>query len=271
VLKSGLVKAADSSFIPDRIQFVINKNNITRGDMALMNIVAGQVETGWTRPVYFTGGIPFIGLDPYLQSEGLLKKFVPENKPDIISGMSPYTDLDKSMDLFLHKYKFGLANTNRVYYDEKNRLIFLVYRQQVASLALSLSLNGRKQDGLKVLDHFMSSVSEHSLPYDILLYDNSMMQIIQAYYNANAAEKGRKYGNKMEQNIKDEVKFFNSLSEEAQSGTNAYIVQQNLKALSGLGQIAQRYGDTTAAKQWNQTLQAIAPAMFRNPNTSSQP
>jgi len=265
ILKSGIVPLKDEAQIPDQIRFTYNKDNATRADMSFMNLIAGQAKTGWTRPIYVAAGTPKIGLDAYFQSEGVLEKFVPENKPQVIQGLMPSTDLDKNLNLFLNKFTFGKANGKTVYYDEKNRLLFLVYRQQAGQLALELNTVGRKADAVKVLDHFLKSVSEHSLSYDILLYDRGMLAIVDDYYMADAPEKAKFYAQKMVKNISDEVKYFNSLKADQQDGMNALIIQQNLSVLNTLAQIAQQRGDAASAKSWNETLQAIAPAFMKQP------
>lgn len=266
VLKSGLVAIKDSANIPSVIDFKLNKNTATRGDMALMNIVAGQAQTGWTRPIYITGGTDFIGLEKYLQQEGYLQKFVPENPKPKIGGLTPDADIDKNIQLALNTFRFGLANTDKVYYDEKNRLTLLVARQNYASLALSLDLMGRKEDAVKVMDHFMSSVSESSLPYDILLYDNSMLQVIEAYYMAGATKQAHKYTGKIEQSVKNVVHYFNGLSDSRQKdGYTPLLVQLNLQALGQLAQMAQQYQDTETATRLQKTFQEIVPPMFQQP------
>jgi hypothetical protein len=270
ILKSGIVPLKDSGRIPAQINFVFNNNNATRGALALMNIIAGQAQTGWTRPIYFAGGVDKIGLDAYFQKEGILDKFVPETAEPAVGGIEPYADLDKTLNMFLHQYTFGKADGNKVYYDEKNRLIFLVYRQNAAELAMTLVEKGRKADAVKVLDHFLKSVSEHSLGYDILMYDHSMLFMLKAYYAAGAMDKAHYYGNKMLRNIRDEIKYFNSLKTSDQSGWNAATAEQNLNGLNFMVQSAQQAGDTATAKKWQQTFQAIIPPALARPAMQGQ-
>src|SRR5690606_27267426 len=201
VLSSGLLQPEDSSLLQSEIRYVFNKGNATRADMALMNIFAGQVETGWTRPIYLTEGTPNLGLDAYFHAEGTLRKFVPVNKPGLVPGMIPFTNLDENLKLFTETFTYGKANGNKVYYDEKNRLLFLVYRQNTAELALSLVAAERKEDAVKVLDNFMSRVSESSLPYTIYAYDRSMVMILDAYFKAGALDKARSYSEKFLANV----------------------------------------------------------------------
>jgi hypothetical protein len=258
LLKSGLVSKADSANIPDVLRWQYTKNNATRADMALMNILAGQAKTGWTRPLYMTDGTPNLGLDAYFFSEGPLRKFVPINRQSQVQGLQPFTDLDKNINLQTKVFNMGTASGKNVYYDEKNRLLFLIYRQNAAELAISLVAANRKADAIKVLDHYIGMVSETSMPYDVLLYDNSVMYLVDAYYRAGAMDKARKIGDKMVKNVTDEVRFYKSLKDDYQGGSDLYLVQQNLSVLNYLANSAAQGGDAATAKKWEQTLQTVA-------------
>jgi hypothetical protein len=262
ILKSGIVPAGDSALIPDAIRFQLKSNSVTRADMALMNIIAGQAKTGWTRPIYMTDGTPNLGLDAYFKSEGSLRKFVPVSQMAPVQGLAPYTDLDKNLDLYLNKFTMGGAGGNDIYYDEKNRLIFLIYRQNAAELAYNLIASDRKEDAIKVLDHYLKMVSESSLSYEVLPYDRSLILLLDAYYRAGAAEKAKKIADKMVANIQAEVKFFHSLKEDLKDGSNLSTVQQNLSALNFLIGAASQHGDTSSARKWEENLQAWAPGIL---------
>lgn len=269
LLKNGMVSKADSANIPDAIRWQYTKNNATRADMALMNILAGQAKTGWTRPLYMTDGTPNLGLDAYFLAEGPLRKFVPVNKQSPVQGLPAFTDLDKNINLQTKVFNMGKASGKNVYYDEKNRLLFLIYRQNAAELAYSLVASDRKADAVKVLDHYMSMVSETSMPYDVLLYDRSIMLVVDAYYRAGAPEKARKVADKMVKNITDEVRYYKSLKEDYQGGSDLYLVQQNLSVLNYLANSAMQGGDAASSKKWEQTLQTIAQGI-PSPNQQQQ-
>ncbi|MFT4061940.1 MAG: DUF2723 domain-containing protein [Edaphocola sp.] len=264
LIKSGLVKASDSALVPDVLRWQYDKTAATRADMAVMNIIAGQAKSGWHRPLYMTDGTPAIGLDAYFKAEGALRKFIPTVVQPTVQGMAPSSGLDKNIAIQTKKFDMGSAKGNNVYYDEKNRLIFLVYRQNAAELALNLIAAGRKGDAVKVLDHYQSMVSETSMPYDVLLYDRSIMLFVDAYYRAGASEKAKKIGNKMVQNIGDEVKYYHTLSENYQSGNGLYLVQQNLGVLNFLVNSASQNGDAETSKKWSATLQTLSQGIPSN-------
>ena len=263
MVKSGLVAVADTALVPEALQWQLPGGTVTRGDMALMNMIAGQAKTGWTRPIYMTDGTPNIGLTAYFQSEGCLRKFVPENKPATVQGIPPSSNLDKNINLFSKVYTFEKANTNKVYYDEKNRLLFMVYRQNAGELALNLIAANRKADAIKVLDRYQELISETSMPWDVLVYDRGNMVFVDAYYRAGAIDKGAKLGTKMAKNIHDEVMYFRSLDGGGGS-MDLYIVQQNLGVLNFLASTAGEFGDQANAKKWMDDLKSLSAGIPTN-------
>ncbi len=111
------------------------------------------------------------------------------------------------------------------------------------------------------MDHFMEKVSETSLSYDILMYDRSIIAIIDGYYKAGAPEKARRYAEKVVTGINAEIKYYNTLNENNKGGMNYTIAQQNLASLNFLVNIATQAGDNASSQKWSQNLQAIAPAI----------
>lgn len=258
LLRSGLIRDTLHTQVPDALRFTFDKGTITRPEMALMNILAGQAQTGWTRPIYIAGNPPFLGLEEYLLGEGVLRKFVPVHQQAVIQGITKMWDIDRNLDLALNTYQFGAANGDQVYYDEKNRLLFLLYRQHAAELAYTLAITGRKEDAKKVLDHFSKQVSRASLPVTINLYDRSVLLFLEACYHADDRERAYELGSAIEKSVIDEVRYFRTLSSGLQQGTNALFPQQNLGMLNYMVQLAGRFGDQKAAEQWSATLKAYA-------------
>src|SRR5690606_10004563 len=114
VLKNKIVAEEDSALITETIRFSIGEENtLDKSELGILNIIAGIAKAGWNRPVYFSagfaGGNSYLGLDEYIQLEGLAHKLVPVrtigSKPSPSSVQR--TDLDKSLDLFLNKFQWG--------------------------------------------------------------------------------------------------------------------------------------------------------------------
>jgi len=259
LIKNGVVKASDSAYIPDAMQIVLDKNAAYRADMALMNIVAGVAKDGWRRPIYFTDGTPNLGLSAYFQNQGMINKLVPIQNPNAVSGLPTFTDLDKNIELLTKTYTYGLANTDKVYYDEKNRVMFISYLLTASELANNLSIHGRKEDAIKVLDDIMKRISRSSYPYEMVAgYDRGTLPaIIDAYYRAGAPEKAREYANIMSDNLQRFSNYFFDLSKNSQNAT-MQMMHFNLMSFYRTVLSANANGDTENAKKWGEQLDALS-------------
>jgi len=77
VLRHKGVEPQDSTKIADALRWTYNKNFVTKGTLAMFDIL---VHNNWERPIYFTAGMPpeqFNGLNEYLYNEGLVLRLMP--------------------------------------------------------------------------------------------------------------------------------------------------------------------------------------------------
>jgi hypothetical protein len=257
VLNSGLVKANDSTLqIPDALIMNFPRRMVTRADLSMMNLIAGLAKEGWKRPLYVTGGVSVNGLERYLRKEGIMQKLVPVNPPNA-AGMVASSDLDKNMSFILNTYKFGKANTDKVYYDWPNRRTFWEYRYEAAYLALQLSMNGRNEDAVKILDHHMSQISERSFPTEVGGMENTNFRVYQAYLAAKAPQKAAIVGDKMAKFTSDFVNYFLDLNDNGQMNT-INIVAEGLNNLGQMAQLASGNQYADLAKKYTDQLSALS-------------
>jgi hypothetical protein len=79
VLRFKAVEPQGASKIADALRWTYNKNFVTKGTLAMFDIL---VHNNWKRPIYFTAGMPpeqFNGLNEYLYNEGLVLRLMPLN------------------------------------------------------------------------------------------------------------------------------------------------------------------------------------------------
>ncbi|WP_134088388.1 DUF2723 domain-containing protein [Olivibacter sp. XZL3] len=76
VIKNKAVPKAWQDFITDSMEWDFNRDYITRGDLALLDLLKNNA---WQRPIYFVKIPPSetLGLDKYLINEGLLHRLMP--------------------------------------------------------------------------------------------------------------------------------------------------------------------------------------------------
>lgn len=265
----------------ERVEDVIylnfgEQNSITRADLSLMNMIAGLAKEGMKRSIYTSDNVPNLGLERYFKPEGTLNKFVPM-KPGLLAqqyGIFDYNDIDKNIQLFTEHYQFGHAGTDKVYYDEKNRLVFMTYRNKASLLAMSLMIADRKEDALKVLNAYNAKVSQTSLPFEMTMYDKGRPQAfflpVDIYYQCGDKESARKYARIALKALKDEIAYFKDLG--SLDPESAYNMKRNSEIIGFLAQLAEQRGDMELAQEANQIIggkPSVAPPSM--PTAPAQP
>ncbi len=256
IIKSGWVKAEDSSKIENKLYFTVPDRAIYKNSLGILNIIAGVARDGWKRPIYFSAGFPggsdFQGLEEYLQVEGVTHKLMPyavaNSSPQ--TGAYQQTNLDKSLDLFLNQYKWGGAETGKIYFDEKNKVMMMTYRITAAKIANELSANDRKADAAKVLDKVMQGI-----PYASYHYDQSIWMMIEAYYLCDQKEKAAAIGDVI---VRDNVQLLEHHiaigNENARKKALDIDVRTAIGAINFLVDLSKRANDNTNSADWEKAL-----------------
>lgn len=259
LVANGMLTAADTTNITTDMRFTFSKDVAYKDDLAILNIVAAIAKDGWKRPVYFgSGGMPenYQGMSDYMQQEGTVVRLVPYKKLQSLTsntGEVGFLDINKTYDLFAHKYTYGGAERKDVYFDEKNRQMLVTYRLSVSRLAEELSANGRQAQAIEVLDKVNANITHESYAYDVPTF-----YMVKAYYTAgkDGIEKGRKLGNQLAENMEDNVRYIFTLSEDAR---NSMIddVRRSFTIMNYLNSVAQQYGDKPQADALQARLQKL--------------
>src|SRR5690625_4200103 len=264
ILSSGWVDESLEEYIPERIKFTFDKSSMSRADMAILNIVAGQAETGWNRPIYIVENNDRYGLDDYFYRVGAVEKLVPIEKNQMTAqGKVPQYLIDQNADLMLNVYQYGNANEDKAHFDDKHKYVIMGYRNQVGELGMDLALAGKKDKAIEVLDDFMNRVSKENLPYAVSMYDHSFIKIISAYLLAEDLEKAKKYSEALLYNGQKEFKYFQSLKPNMKGGTNAYFAQVYIQSLMEVINMWKRH-DAKYADDFEKELMNSVPVELLN-------
>lgn len=255
LVKRGWIKATDTAGISTDINFTFPKDIAFKDDIAAMNIVASIAAQGWDRPIYFGGGLPgdnYIGMEDYMRLEGTVYRLMPfkTSGPKLMPQEMGSVDLDKSYDLFMNKYKWGNAERNDVYYDEKNRIMFAAYRVNAGRIAGELAAMGKNTEAVAILDKVMASISEKSYFYDATAY-----YIAIGYYKAGDKAKGAKLSKRLVENATHDINYIMSLPEERRDGMSNDI-QRDLSIMNILAQTAKTGGDVATGDAIQKTFDA---------------
>jgi hypothetical protein len=175
VLQHNIVPKAWEDFITDSMEWDFNRDYVTRGDLAIMDLLKNNQ---WKRPIYFVK-IPsseLLGLDNYLVNEGLLYKLMPvdlakatkrSNNEDI-----QYTNRWALYDNLMQKYTWG--NIKKLdYLDPLTKNIIPQFTNNFNVLARELLDTNQHEEARKVANKCLDV-----LPRQIL----TMNQSVDFYY-----------------------------------------------------------------------------------------
>ncbi|GAB5521816.1 MAG: DUF2723 domain-containing protein [Rhodothermales bacterium] len=132
-------------------------------DQAQLDIIITNAERGWERPIYIAATAGFdarIGLDRYLQREGLAYRVVPipHNEPD--GRIVPELMADR-----LESFRFtNLADSSVYFADDARSMAGSHYRLAFTGLAQALADEGRTIEALDTLDRAMEAVPPATIP-----------------------------------------------------------------------------------------------------------
>lgn len=126
VIDNEVVPLKDSAKIIDELQIVFNKQYMHKGDMVFFDLIAGNAERGWERPIYFTtttGRGAYYGLEKYFQLEGLTYRLVPiESRVE--SGTPTRIAEDILYNNIMNKFRwFNMKEKENFFLDEKAYLV----------------------------------------------------------------------------------------------------------------------------------------------------
>jgi hypothetical protein len=186
--------STDSNQLTDKYYLRINEEGLMKNDLAIMNILAANAHDGWKRPIYFNGSYPnredILGLSPYMRMEGIVYRLAPFEKEDYNAATKEVNNIDvaKSLSNFTTLYRYGGAEKDHVYFDEKNRVMLIAYRLNSIQVAERLSYINRKKEAENLLDQMLKNITPQSYPHDPI-----SVYMVGAYYHAGALEKQMPY------------------------------------------------------------------------------
>jgi hypothetical protein len=247
VLANGTVDAKDSDQIVDAVRWKLNKGDLLKNDLITLDILASNA---WDRPIYFAisvSGDAYLGLDDYLQQEGLTYRVVPIKKKSS-DGLPGFVDADRMFDVVMHKFKWGGVDKYNVYLDENILRMESNLRSNFARLASTLLDEGRKDSALQVLDLCMKVMPEKNVPYSYL-----MMPIAEDYYRAGAPDKAKPIVEKLAKMYDQDLQYFLSLDQTKSQPSYTRDAQEGLYVLQELYRATLEYNQ----KDMNAQLKAI--------------
>jgi len=252
VISTGTVPAEKSGQITPAMEWKFNKGYVTKGTLAMLDILA---HNNWKRPVYFCTTVPgeqFNGLDNYLYSEGLAYRLLPLKIDSASNTGEQPINLDPMYNNIMNKFKWGNIKTAK-YLDTQSADDVSIFNNMFNSLITGLIKAGRIDDAKKALAKYDAVMPTKIYGIRTMM---SVPTMAQNLYILGYTEKANNLIKKSAAYIQKEISYLADVSESKDQLVGGQNIQIGLiYGLDPMGKIAGKYGQTKLAedleKQYN--------------------
>ncbi len=214
-MKSGAVSVRDTSVLVDRVDFTIPASKgqwLLKGDVAVLDIIASNA---FTRPIYFAVTCrpeSMLGLQNYMQLEGLTLRFVPvKNSQDGQFGMVGYgrVNTDAVHENIMTKFKWGGFDKHDTFIDRSFGPSIQSIRAVIMRTSQELVKSGENKKAIELIDKFFEAFPSYNFPYD-----RNVLFFARTYLAAGANDKAKEVINKVAEETDQQLYFLASLDED---------------------------------------------------------
>ena len=248
ILKSGIIPKGYEDKIVDRIDLSFkDKNTLILNDLAIIDLLSTNAETGWKRPVYFATTVDpsfFTETDKYFMRTGMAYEVVPvklENTPGRYQ-----VNTDKMYDNVMNKFVWGGIDVNPdIYLDETIRRMCYSYRIMFIDLIDQLIQEGKTDKALKALDYCMEKI-----PGDVVPHNYISLQLAMDYYFLKQNEKGKALLEKIADSAVEYVTWINSLDNNKKRSVQRDYYYNERALAEQVIPMFYRFGDEESGKKY---------------------
>ena len=137
------------------------KSYLGKQDLFILDIIRSNKD--WKTPIYFAvtvGRDSYLGLDQYLELEGMAYRLVPYKTQGGVNTEVMY-------DNMMNKFEWGNVSQPGIYMDENNCRMARTFRHMFVRLASELAEEGKKDKAIEVLDKCMKEIPTYNVPADL--------------------------------------------------------------------------------------------------------
>ncbi|MBN2485395.1 MAG: DUF2723 domain-containing protein [Bacteroidales bacterium] len=254
VIENGTVKAKDAHLIEKQLIGRFS-GRLTKSDLIAFDII---VSNNWERPIYFvsTGHSGLLGLDNYLQLEGLAYRLVP-----IRSEMRfdrSRIDADILYTKLMDEFKWGKMNEDDVYLDNFHLRTLNVIRMRMrfSQLANALIQEGDNERAEKVLDRVVELTPHQKVPFDYFI-----IPVAEAYFRINKFDKANSLLNEYFEILERTTDYYLSMSAKYRRSIENDILT-NLQIIHNIAQVAQRNNQSELAQKANKYVNENSTGLY---------
>lgn len=193
VLRNGTVSPRDRDKIVPAIEWTYNKNTMGKSSLVVLDILA---QNNWNRPVYFAslGHEGTLGLENYMQLEGLAYRLVPINTPSLGRYEAGRVEPEILYENLMNKFRWDGLNDPDVYLDDFHVRTTTVIRLRTRFVQLANAMLSKNDTAraIRALDRCLELTPHEKIPYDY-----SIIQVANAYYLCGEIDKANQLVEKL--------------------------------------------------------------------------
>ncbi len=252
VLKNGTVAPEDAADIADTVTFHIGASSLSKSDFAVLDMIATD---NWSRPIYFDLSAVQslrLGLQDYLQLEGLAYRLVPIKTPS--DGIS----LGRVNSRILYhnlmgKFTWGNISDTTIWVDDNNvkEVKIIDAKPTFNRLAQALLAEGKRDSAINVLNRCVATFPNRNIPYGYEDFD-----LAETYYEANAPAKANAIISKLAHLTLERLNYYVNLPSYLSDGLDRER-QRQLAILSNCVHIAKQYKQDDLSKELDDRLNEL--------------
>jgi hypothetical protein len=216
IFHNGTVNPKDRDKVVPAIEWRISRNSLGKSELIVLDILANN---NWKRPVYYAslGHEGTLGLEDYMQLEGLAYRLVPIKSKSIGRFEAGRVDVDLLYNNLMNKFRYDGINDPDVYLDDFHikTLSIVRLRSRFVQLAEALINEGDTARAIQVLDRCIVLTPNEKIPYDHVI-----IQVANAYYKCNQFDKANRLVTKLGELCNEKLGWYLDQS-------SAYIVSIN--------------------------------------------
>ncbi|TNE57600.1 MAG: DUF2723 domain-containing protein [Bacteroidetes bacterium] len=217
MLANGLLSPADSNAL-DTIRFSLgDRSFLIKDDIAILDIVASNINT---RPIYWavtTREEKLMGLDDYMQLEGLALRLVPVKSASqggsfgIIGSGRVATDV--AFDNIMNKWHWGNFDKERLFVNRSYMPSLQTMRVGIIRISRELIREGKLDKAEALADKYFEAFPPFNFPYD-----QFAAYMADIYARAGAKEKAKEKVLAIAKTQEELMRYYKSMSPDFQQG-----------------------------------------------------
>ena len=216
--KSNWVDSRLEERITDRVPVTINGSMITKDDLAILDIITTNM---YERPIYFAStvqGSKLLGLNDYMQLEGLALRFIPvKTSSDKSMGIygSGRVAADKVLERMRDKFMWGGFDEYDLFVDESYSAAVQAHRMAMMRALQSFINSGENEKAEEICDIYFEAFPNMNFPF----ISHQINSFINGYLQVGAKDKAREILDVLIDQVEDYMIFYNSISSEVRSSS----------------------------------------------------